>query len=124
MIIYRDIETARRFLAEAFDFRETTVHTDTTGSVQRIDLTRGTNRITIGQAGVDADGPVPSGDAHLKFTIGNNHWEIGTLLERATAAGARILRVEDDDIFGDCMFTAEDPEGNRWTFTGIVALTG
>ncbi|GAB3141453.1 hypothetical protein GCM10027290_14210 [Micromonospora sonneratiae] len=124
MISYRDIEAARHFLAEAFDFRETAVHTDAAGTVQRVDLARGTIRITIGRAGADTEGVAPPGGAHLRFTIGNNHWEISSLVERATAAGARILHVEDDEIFGDCLFTAEDPEGNRWTFAGVVALTG
>ncbi|MEG3633877.1 VOC family protein [Micromonospora palythoicola] len=125
MVLYRDIEIGRRFLVDVLGFEEKAVETDGTGAVHRVDLSLGYfNRVTIGQAGAGPNGPAASDGAHHRFTIGTNGWEVETLLERVRAAGAPVTDVLTDDIFGDCAFTTEDAEGNRWTIRGIVALTG
>jgi len=119
MVRYADIEVGRRFLTGALGFEERAVHRDAAGAVERVDLGVGLfGRVTIGPAA----GTAPVGTARRRFTVGGH--QVAALLERARAAGATIVSVVTDDIFGDCAFTAEDPEGNRWTITGVVALTG
>jgi uncharacterized glyoxalase superfamily protein PhnB len=38
------------------------------------------------------------------------------LFERATAAGAEVVRGLKDEDYGSRGFTVRDPEGNLWTF--------
>jgi uncharacterized glyoxalase superfamily protein PhnB len=41
--------------------------------------------------------------------------------EQAKRFGARIVQPPDDQPFGERQYTAEDPEGHRWTFSQSVA---
>lgn len=38
------------------------------------------------------------------------------LFERATAAGAEVVRGLKDEDYGSRGFTVRDPEGNHWSF--------
>ncbi|MDQ4085824.1 MAG: VOC family protein [Actinomycetota bacterium] len=41
--------------------------------------------------------------------------DVDAVVERATSAGARVLRPVEDQFYGDRTGTFEDPFGHRWT---------
>jgi len=41
--------------------------------------------------------------------------------DRAKGSGARIVEAPHDMPFGERQYTAEDPEGHRWSFSQHVA---
>jgi catechol 2,3-dioxygenase-like lactoylglutathione lyase family enzyme len=121
---YRDLDAARRFFAEALGFVELSVRPD------RVELVfRTFHRLTATQAEPGAVEP-PSKHYQGRFTMGANSFQMDRLVDRARAAGAQVVDVEEgsyadgDEVDGVYTFTVVDPEGHRWRFDGIVALTG
>jgi hypothetical protein len=121
---YRDLDTVRRFFTEALGFVERSVLPD------RVELVfNNYYRVTATRA---ESGPVepPSKPYEGLLMMGANSFAMDRLVDRATAAGAEVVDVEvgsidaGDDIDGVYSFTAVDPEGHRWRFDGVVALTG
>ena len=47
--------------------------------------------------------------------------DVDTHFEHARQSGARILSTPEDMPFGERQYTAEDPEGHRWTFSQHIA---
>ena len=130
MIYYRDIENGRRFLVDDLGFEQHAVRTDRAGAVESIEVTHNFHRITISQtSAADRTFHKEPGPAREKHSVGG--WGgVGALLDRAITASIPVTNViegdeEDGDEFtGVWEFTAEDPEGNLWTFGSMVALTG
>jgi catechol 2,3-dioxygenase-like lactoylglutathione lyase family enzyme len=121
---YRDLDAARRFFTEALGFVERSVRPD------RIELVFGYfDRLTATRAEPGRTEP-PSEHYQGRFTTGANMNAMDQLVERARAAGAEVVDVEEgsiddgDDVDGVYTFTVVDPEGHRWRFDGMVALSG
>jgi catechol 2,3-dioxygenase-like lactoylglutathione lyase family enzyme len=121
---YRDLDAIRRFFTEALGFVERSVQPD------RVELLfDGYQRLIATRAGPGRVEP-PLKHYQGRFTMGANMHELDRLVDRARAAGAEVVDVEEgsyadgDEIDGVCTFTVVDPEGHRWLFDGIVALTG
>lgn len=121
---YRDLDATRRFFTEALGFVERSVRPD------RVELVFGNfDRLTATRAEPDRVEP-PSKHYQGRFTMGANMHAMDRLVDRARAAGAEVVDVEEgsyadgDEVDGVYTFTVVDPEGHRWRFDGIVALSG
>jgi uncharacterized glyoxalase superfamily protein PhnB len=121
---YRDLDVIRRFFTGALGFVERSVQPD------RVELVFGDYQRLIATGAEPGRVNTPSKHYQGRFTMGANSHELDRLVDRARAAGAEVVDVEEasyadgDEIDGVCTFTAVDPEGHRWRFDGIVALTG
>ncbi len=111
---YKDARAAINFLIEAFGFEEMLV-CDSTDFIVHAELRwPAGGGVMLGSAGKD-DSPfaaMPTGAASL-YAITD---EPDALFERATAAGAEVVRGLVDEDYGSRGFTVRDPEGNLWSF--------
>jgi uncharacterized glyoxalase superfamily protein PhnB len=117
VLTFRDARGAIRFLADAFGFEERAVYADDDDpsvvhhAEMRWPLGGG---VMFGSAGKD-DGPFG------RRATGNDSVYVvcddpDGLFERATAAGAEVVRGLRDEDYGSRGFTVHDPEGNLWSF--------
>ena len=117
ILSFRDAHKSAAFLRDAFGFEEVACYTrDSDPSVvehaeMRWPLGGG---IMFGTAGKD-DSPfgarTPGNDA--VYVVCD---EPDALFERATAAGAEVVRGLVDEDYGSRGFTVRDLEGNLWSF--------
>lgn len=117
VLTFKDAPAAITFLSEAFGFEATGVYTDESNpsivvhAEMRWPLGGG---IMFGSAGKD-DGPfgtrIPGNDS--VYVVCDDP---DGLFERATAAGAQVVRGLADEDYGSRGFTVRDPEGNLWSF--------
>jgi uncharacterized glyoxalase superfamily protein PhnB len=121
---YRDLDAIRRFFTEALGFVERSVRPD------RVELIFGDfYRLIATRAEPDRVIP-PSKHYRGRFTMGAHMHAMDRLVDRARAAGAEVVDVEEgsyangDEVDGVYTFTVVDPEGHRWLFDGVVALSG
>ena len=105
---YRDAPAAIRFLVDAFGFEEAVVVPgEGEGEVAHAELLwppgggimLGSNAKQEGTAAV--------------YVVTD---EPDALFERATAAGADVVKGLTDEDFGSRSFTVRDPEGHSWSF--------
>lgn len=105
------------FLAEAFGFEETAMYTreDDPTIVEHAEM-----RWPLG-GGVMFGSACKDESEFGKRISGNDSTYVvcddpDALFERATAAGAEVLRGVRDEDYGSRGFTVRDPEGNLWSF--------
>ena len=112
-LLYTDARAAIRFLVEAFGFVETAVHGDG-DSVHHAEL-----RWPAG-GGIMLGSPRPEGVlTGLPPDTGSIYVVTGepdALFERATAAGATVVRGLRDEDYGSRGFSVRDPYGVIWSF--------
>jgi uncharacterized glyoxalase superfamily protein PhnB len=117
VLTYQDAPAAITFLTEAFGFEARGVYTDdddpslVVHAEMRWPLGGG---IMFGSAGKD-DGPFGT------RATGNDSVYVvcedpDALFERATTAGAEVVRGLADEDYGSRGFTVRDLEGNLWSF--------
>ena len=97
---YRDAGKAIEWLEQAFGFEPHEVHTDG-DTVVHAELAYRGSLVMVGSVKVDDFG---------------SHEEPDALFERATAAGAEVVRGLTDQDYGSRDFSVRDPEGNLWSF--------
>jgi uncharacterized glyoxalase superfamily protein PhnB len=127
MVSYEDCAAAIEFLTRAFGFREVEQrYTDDEGRVTHAELEYEGGRVMVGWPGPDYRGPRRHAEEcdvarrmyDNPYVVSGVHVEVDDLdahLARAREAGAEILREPDDLPFGR-LYTAADPEGQRWMF--------
>ena len=117
ILAYRDARAAISFLKDAFGFEETAVYgRDSDPSIiehaeMRWPLGGG---VMFGTAGKDDSAfgqRAPGGDSVYVVCT-----DPVALFERATKAGAEVVRGLVDEDYGSRGFTVRDPEGNLWSF--------
>ncbi len=113
---YRDAHAAIRFLTEAFGFVETLV---VDGGPER-PVAHAELRWPEG-GGVMLGSAVSSGNDFERLPTGASSVYVVTdqpdaLFERATQAGATVVRGLEDTEYGSRGFTVRDPEQNLWSF--------
>jgi len=116
-LTFRDARAAADFLVAAFGFelRAIYAHEDDPGVVEHGELRwpRG-GGVMFGSAGRD-DGPfgrrLPGNES--VYVVCDDP---DALFERATAAGAEVVRPLTDEDYGSRGFVVRDPEGNLWSF--------
>jgi uncharacterized glyoxalase superfamily protein PhnB len=117
LLIYADVEKAIEWLCEAFGFAER-LRAERHGVVGHAQLTVADGAIMLGRQAAEYRAPRP-GEVHQYVVV---HVEnVDDHFARAKRCGARILEEPDDKPFGERQYTAEDPEGHRWTFSQHVA---
>lgn len=111
---YRDPEAALEWLKAAFSFTEKAVHRDSGGRVQHAELRLGDGLVMFGGRPAETvagrDGAQPPVSIYAVVDDPDAH------CERARAAGARITRELTDQPYGSREYSAQDPEGNHWSF--------
>jgi uncharacterized glyoxalase superfamily protein PhnB len=127
MVSYEDCAAAIEFLTRAFGFQEVEQrYTDDQGRVTHAELEYEGGRVMVGWPGPDYRGPRRHAEEcevarrmyDNPYVVSGVHVEVDDLdahLARAREAGAEILRDPDDLPFGR-LYTAADPEGQRWMF--------
>ena len=114
---YRDARAAIAFLVDAFGFEERAVYArdDDPNVVEHAELRWPLGGgIMLGTSGKD-DSPFGHRQPGTESTYVVCQDPDG-LFERATGAGAELVRGLVDEDYGSRGFTVRDPEGNVWTF--------
>ena len=112
ILTYTDAHAAIKFLEEAFGFTTTAVH----GSGE--DVEHAELRFPEG-GGVMLGSPRPGNVHDIPAGVGLVYvvtQQPDALFERATKAGAKLLRELRDEDYGSRGFTVSDPEGVIWSF--------
>ena len=118
ILVYADVAKALEWLCGAFGFTER-LRADRGGVVSHAQLIVGADgAIMIGREGAEYRAP-RAGEViqYVHITV----QDVDQHFERAKQFGARILQPPHDMPFGERQYTAEDPEGHRWTFSEHVA---
>jgi uncharacterized glyoxalase superfamily protein PhnB len=117
VLTYRDARKAIAFLKEAFGFEETAVYAreDDPSVIEHAELRWLLGGgVMLGTAGKDDSAfgrRAPGNDAvYVACT------DPDALFERATKAGAEVVRGLVDEDYGSRGFTVRDPEGTLWSF--------
>jgi uncharacterized glyoxalase superfamily protein PhnB len=117
VLTFRDARKAIAFLRDAFGFVEVAAYArdDDPDVIEHAEMRWPLGGgIMFGTASKD-DGPfgsrVPGNDS--VYVVCD---EPDALFERATAAGAEVVRGLADEDYGSRGFTVRDPEGNLWSF--------
>ena len=117
VLVYENAAKAIDWLCGAFGFTER-LRATRDGRVIHAQLTVGEGAIMMGAAGSQFRPPRP--DEVSQYVIvhvedANRHFE------QSKTFGARIVQAPADMPFGERVYTAEDPEGHRWTFSQSIA---
>jgi uncharacterized glyoxalase superfamily protein PhnB len=113
---YVDARAAIRFLTEAFGFVDTIVVPGESDDVvvhAELRWPEG-GGVMLGTAGrADSEfSQLPTSCASLYVVTDDPHG----VFERATKAGAKVVREMRDEDYGSTGFSVADPEGNLWSF--------
>ena len=109
----RDPDAALEWLKRAFGFEEKAVYRGDDGRIQHAELRLGDGLIMFG--GIPSDGPRADG-AQPPVTVYAVVTDPDAHHERASAAGAEIVRELTDQPYGSRQYGARDLEGNAWSF--------
>ena len=112
---YNDAHAAIDLLVNAFGFTRRAVYEDDNGVVQHAELAYGDGVIMLGDAPREPDFnrldmPIGGGSVYIVIDDPDAHYE------RAKTAGVKIRRELRDEDYGSRGYSAEDPEGNLWSF--------
>ena len=112
---YNDAHAAIDLLVNAFGFTERAVYEDDNGVVQHAELAYGDGMIMVGDAPREPDTnrldmPIGGGSVYIVIDDPDAHYE------RAKTAGVKIRRELRDEDYGSRGYSAEDAEGNLWSF--------
>jgi uncharacterized glyoxalase superfamily protein PhnB len=112
---YNEAHAAIDLLVNAFGFTTRAVYEDDNGVVQHAELAYGDGMIMLGEAPREPDAdrldmPIGGGSVYIVVDDPDAHYE------RAKAAGVKIRRELRDEDYGSRGYSAEDPEGNLWSF--------
>lgn len=117
ILVYADVGRAIEWLQGAFGFAER-LRAEWGGAVSHAQLVVGDGAIMIGRPG-GVFQPPRAGEVSQYVHI--NVDDVDRHYETAKRFGAKILEAPRDQPFGERQYTAEDPEGHRWTFSQHVA---
>ena len=114
ILIYRDAHGAIDWLGKAFGCEPGEVHEGEDGKVQHAEVRLGGATVMLGSEG----GGDPAFEDRRPGTgfVYVAADGIDALHERATAAGAEVVRELADTDYGSRDFSVRDPEGNVWSF--------
>ena len=112
---YEDAHAAIDVIIKAFGFAKKAVYEDDAGVVQHAELAYGDGVIMLGESSRESDPdslemPTGGGSVYVVVDDPDGHYE------RAKAAGVKIRRELRDEDYGSRGYSAEDPEGNVWSF--------
>jgi len=116
ILVYADVGKAVEWLTNVFGFAER-LRVEHDGQVLHAQLIVGDGAIMLGRQGAEYR-PPRRGEVvqYVHVTVA----DVDSHHERAKRCGAAILAAPADKPFGERQYTAEDPEGHRWTFSQHV----
>ena len=117
ILIYADARQAVEWLCGAFGFKER-LRVERDGVVMHAQLIVGDGAIMLGGQGAEYRPPRP-GEVHQYVHVTVS--DVDAHFDHAARHGAQIVQGVSDKPFGERQYTAEDPEGHRWTFSQHVA---
>jgi uncharacterized glyoxalase superfamily protein PhnB len=131
MLSYEDVAGAAAWLVAAFGFREELRYEDSEGRPTHVELRLGEGAVMLGNPSPRYESPKTHREhcqaaarwSETPFVVDGVHVYVDDVeahLERARAAGARILSEVEDTPFGDRHYRVEDLEGHRWMFAEHV----
>ena len=117
ILIYADVGKAIEWLCGAFGFTER-LRAEHGGIVGHAQLVVGDGAVMLGRQGAEYHVP-RRGEVtqYVHVTVD----DVDRHFEHAKRSGAHIVQPPHDTPFGERQYTAEDPEGHRWTFSQHVA---
>lgn len=117
-LAYADADDAVRFLVDAFGFETVAVHTDPNDDkvIVHAELRwpEGTGGVMLSSVGTGDSGYEERGSGSGSVYVVCS--DPDTVLDRATAAGATVVRPLADEDYGSRNFVVQDREGNLWAF--------
>ena len=118
VLVYGDVAKAVDWLCGAFGFRERLRAPDRDGRISHAQLEVAEGALMLGMKG----GPFtpPRSEEVTQYVVVHLE-DVDRHYQRARECGARIVRPPGDMPFGERQYTAEDPEGHRWTFSQHIA---
>ncbi len=118
ILIYEDVAGAIAWLCGAFGFKERLRVPSQKGGVSHAQLAVAEGALMLGQRGGFFRPPEPG---QVTQYVAIHVEDVDVHFERARQFGARLLSAPEDMPFGERQYTAEDPEGHRWTFSQHIA---
>jgi uncharacterized glyoxalase superfamily protein PhnB len=107
VLVYDDVRAAVAWLGRAF------------GCVERLRIGEHRAQLALGNGHlIAADRPSP-GEARSVVLV--RVADVDAHHRRAQEAGARIVLLPADHVYGERQYTAEDLAGHRWTFSQTLA---
>ncbi len=114
---YRDAPAAIDWLVRAFGFEKKVVYDGPDGTVVHAELRLGDDYVMLGSAKEDVFNWKPPAEAGVSTQMAYVVVaDPDALFERATAAGAEVVRPLSDTDYGSRDFSVRDPEGHIWNF--------
>ena len=113
---YDDAPAAIEFLCRAFGFKVAERLEMPDGSIGHAELTLHGNTIALASAYPDGGLGGPADLPHLHAFVMIYVDDVDAHYARAIAAGATITEPLADQFYGDRVYRALDPEGQRWSF--------
>lgn len=110
----RDVESAINFCVAAFDATEIVRRPGLDGKVAHAMILLGPTRLFLDAEwpGLASRAPQQDGSSPVAMYVYVEN--VDKTIERALAAGARILRPTDNQLWGDRIGWVIDPEGHVW----------
>lgn len=113
-LLYKDVDAALAFLAQAFGFKEVLRYAGAEGYVNHAEMRVGDGRIYLGDPGEQYRSPADQGAETVGIYVLVD--DVDAHFERARAAGVEIREEPTDQEYGERRYSARDPEGHVWFF--------
>lgn len=116
-VFYRDPRAALDWLERAFGFRRSMMVTDAGGALVHAEMRFGDCLVVVdGEWCAEVASPLSTGGRNTQSVYIRLDEGLDAHHGRAAAAGARIVEAPADQVQGDRLYRALDPEGHLWTF--------
>ncbi|MFZ5704184.1 MAG: VOC family protein [Pseudomonadota bacterium] len=133
-VFYRDPIAALDWLEQAYGFQRSMIVTDAAGGLVHAELRFGDSLIVVdGEWCAKTASPLSTGGRNTQAVYVRLEEGLDAHCAHARAAGARIVEEPADQVQGDRLYRALDPEGHLWTFlqpvrtvsrAEVIAATG
>jgi len=117
-LLYHDVPAALDWLTKTFGFKEQSRMKGPDGVVSHGSIELGEGVVMMGRPDGVYKNPKELGGATQMLYVYVD--QVDQHFERAKKAGAKILKVPEDQFYGDRRYAAEDPEGHHWYFAQHV----
>ena len=115
-LTYEDAPAAIEFLCRAFGFEETMRMPMPDGRIGHAELAMYGNTLMLASAFEEVNAGSPKNLPHLHASVDVYVDDVDAHYERAKAEGAEITQEPEEMFWGDRVYRALDPEGQRWMF--------
>ena len=117
-LLYHDVPAALDWLTKTFGFKERMRMKGPDGVVSHAEIELAEGVLMMGRPDGEYKNPKELGRVTQMLYVYVD--QVDQHFERAKKAGAKILKVPEDQFYGDRRYAAEDPEGHHWYFATHV----